>query len=191
RAPPTARRGVVGLSHVARGTFDFASIVMSARLGAAAWLLRATRMGWPVSTTHAIIGGIVGAAVTSGILTGAGGFSMVQWGQIGQIAISWVLSPVLGGLASFVLFGLIKSYLLAYKCNFGRRKTIIDEDEDERPVHPDRFAELQQTSYAGSFPGEAEKRDARRRLVTWVPVIGSGAAVVIAAMLLFKGLSKL
>ena len=187
----TVRSGIVDLSHVALDPLDFASIMMSALLGAAVWLLLATRMGWPVSTTHAIIGGIVGAAVTSGILTGAGGFSMVQWGQIGQIAISWVLSPVLGGLASFVLFGLIKRYLLAYKGKFGRRKTTMDEDEDEPPVHPDRFAELQQTSYAGSFPGEAEKRDARRRLVTWVPVIGSGAAVVIAAMLLFKGLSKL
>lgn len=71
-------------------------------------------MGWPVSTTHSIIGGIVGAAVTLGIVTGTGGLEMVQWGQIGQIAISWVLSPVLGGIVAYVLFGRIKKHILVY-----------------------------------------------------------------------------
>src|SRR5699024_2478967 len=74
---------------------SFALTMMAALLGAAIWLLLATRMGWPVSTTHAIIGGIVGAAVTTGIVTGTGGFEMVHWSEIGQIAISWVLSPLL------------------------------------------------------------------------------------------------
>src|SRR5699024_4824711 len=88
----TVRSGIVDID-VNMDPLAFAYIMMAALLGAAIWLLLATRMGWPVSTTHAIIGGIVGAAVTTGVVTGTGGFEMVQWGEIGQIAISWVLSP--------------------------------------------------------------------------------------------------
>ena len=47
---------------------------------------------------------LVGAALTVGFITGKGGLDMVQWGGIGTIAISWVLSPVLGDLAEFILF---------------------------------------------------------------------------------------
>ena len=103
----TVRSGIVDLGGLQSDAPAFAYIMMSALLGAAVWLLLATRMGWPVSTTHAIIGGIVGAAVTTGLVTGTGGLAMVQWGEIGQIAISWVLSPVLGGIAAFLLFGLL------------------------------------------------------------------------------------
>src|SRR5699024_737856 len=100
----TVRSGIVDID-LHMDPLAFAYIMMAALLGAAIWLLLATRMGWPVSTTHAIIGGIVGAAVTTGVVTGTGGFEMVQWGEIGQIAISWILSPLLGGITAYVLFG--------------------------------------------------------------------------------------
>ena len=109
----TVRSGIVDLEGMAIDPLAFALIMMSALLGAAVWLLLATRMGWPVPTTHAIIGGIVGAAVTTGLVTGTGGFAMVHWGEIGKIAVSWILSPLLGGIASFLLFGAIKRRILA------------------------------------------------------------------------------
>src|SRR5699024_5868695 len=105
----TVRSGIVDID-LHMDPLAFAYIMMAALLGAAIWLLLATRMGWPVSTTHAIIGGIVGAAVTTGVVTGTGGFEMVQWGEIGQIAISWILSPLLGGITAYVLFGAIKRH---------------------------------------------------------------------------------
>lgn len=89
----TVKSGIVDLSGVAINPMDFAFIMMAALLGAAVWLLVATRMGWPVSTTHSIIGGIIGASLTIGFVTGTGGLAMVQWSEVGQIAISWVLSP--------------------------------------------------------------------------------------------------
>lgn len=111
----TVRSGIVDLGAISGlDPLEFAYIMMASLLGAAIWLLLATRMGWPVSTTHSIVGGIVGAALTVGFITGKGGWSMVQWGQVGQIAISWVLSPVLGGVVSYLLFRGIKSSILSY-----------------------------------------------------------------------------
>lgn len=89
----TIKSGIVDLNAVSLNPMDFVYIMMAALLGAAVWLLIATRMGWPVSTTHSIIGGIIGASLTIGFVTGTGGFAMVQWSEVGMIAISWVLSP--------------------------------------------------------------------------------------------------
>jgi PiT family inorganic phosphate transporter len=66
----------------------------------------ASSRGWPVSTTHSIVGALVGFAV-AGI-----GMDAVQWGKIGQIAASWVISPALGGLLAFLLMMSIRKVIL-------------------------------------------------------------------------------
>lgn len=140
----TVRSGIVDISAISGlNPLEFAFIMMAALLGAAVWLLLATRMGWPVSTTHSIVGGIVGAALTVGFVTGKGGWSMVQWGQIGQIAISWVLSPVLGGIAAFFLFGGIKKSILVYNENAERKLQEIKLQKHElKEAHKASFEEL-------------------------------------------------
>ncbi len=72
----------------------------AALLSAALWLNFATSVGAPVSTTHSIVGGVMGAGIA------AAGFAIVSWGTMGKIAASWVISPVLGGIiaASFLYF---------------------------------------------------------------------------------------
>ena len=140
----TVRSGIVDLDAISGlAPLEFAYIMMSALLGAAIWLLAATRMGWPVSTTHSIIGGIVGAALTVGFVTGKGSWTMVQWDQIGQIAISWVLSPVLGGLVSFLLFGGIKRSILVYN---DRAKDVLEDLKKEKAAlkasHRESFEKL-------------------------------------------------
>ncbi|MDR5876307.1 inorganic phosphate transporter [Halomonas sp. CUBES01] len=72
--------------------------MLSALLAAATWLLVASMKGWPVSTTHSIVGAIVGFAV-AGL-----GAEAVDWGAVGNIAASWLVSPLLAGTAGFVLF---------------------------------------------------------------------------------------
>src|SRR5690606_6968289 len=62
----------------------------------------ATFLGAPVSTTHAIVGGVVGAGIA------ASGLGAVEWPVVGTIAASWVISPVLGGIIAAVLLGFIK-----------------------------------------------------------------------------------
>lgn len=155
----TVRSGIVDLSHAALAPMDFAFIMMAALLGAALWLLIATRMGWPVSTTHAIIGGIVGAAVTLGLVTGTGGFEMVQWGQIGTIAISWVLSPCLGAAASWIVFSQIKKHILIYGEEADARMRAIHAERiahrDRHRASFERLTELQQLAYTNKMTRDA------------------------------------
>jgi PiT family inorganic phosphate transporter len=75
-------------------------------LAAALWLNIATYFGWPVSTTHSIVGAVVGFGLI------AGGFNAVHWGVMGKIAASWVVSPLLGGLLGYLGFVFIKRRIL-------------------------------------------------------------------------------
>lgn len=223
----TVRSGIVDLETIAGDPMDFVVIMMSALLGAAVWLLIATRMGWPVSTTHAIIGGIVGAAVTIGIVSGVGGLEMVQWSEIGQIVVSWFLSPALGGLVAYLLYGAIRHHILVYNEKVDERLAALREAREQHLAHRHRTAherldEIQQSADTGSptpvhdadpvaaelaaaRAGDAAEPDptleslehqarevhAHRALIVFVPLFAAVGAVVITAMLLFKGLKNL
>jgi inorganic phosphate transporter, PiT family len=86
---------------------QFILIMMSAILAAAMWIHLATILGAPVSTTHSVVGGVVGAGIA------ASGFDVVAWPMIGAIVASWVISPGLGGLIAAALLGFIK-YTIIY-----------------------------------------------------------------------------
>lgn len=112
----TIRKGIVDLDGIDITPNQFIYVMLSALMASAFWLLFATKKGLPVSTTHAIIGGIVGSSIVLGINFGgtAFAFSTIQWSQITQIAISWVLSPLLGGIISYIIYGQVKKNILAY-----------------------------------------------------------------------------
>lgn len=80
----------------------FTWLMLSALLAAALWLNLATVLGAPVSTTHSIIGAVMGAGIT------AGGWALVNWGTIGAIVASWVISPLMGGAMAAGFLYLIK-----------------------------------------------------------------------------------
>jgi PiT family inorganic phosphate transporter len=80
--------------------------MLAALAAAGTWLLLATRAGWPVSTTHSIVGAIVGFGAV-GI-----GVEAVQWGKVSQIAISWVTSPVISGVIAFLIFRFVRGAVL-------------------------------------------------------------------------------
>ncbi len=81
--------------------------MLTALLSSAIWLHVATHFGLPVSTTHSIVGAVAGVGVV------AFGLSGVDWGTLGQIVASWVVSPVLGGTLGFVTFVFIRRRILA------------------------------------------------------------------------------
>ena len=81
--------------------------MLAAVLGAALWVNIATYFKLPVSTSHAIVGGVVGFGLVSV------GFSGIGWKVVFFIALSWVISPVFGGVVSFFLFTIIKRFILS------------------------------------------------------------------------------
>lgn len=157
----TIRKGIVDLSQIQVDPMQFVYIMMSALLAAAIWLLIATKRGWPVSTTHSIIGGIVGSSITLGFLIGGAetGFALVKWDQIGTIAISWVLSPVLGGVAAYLLYSQIKKYILNFNDQASEELIKIKEEKKAyKAKHKkafERMAEIQQISYTTQMARDA------------------------------------
>lgn len=97
----TVRSGIINQEAVGSGN-DFIALMMAALLAGALWLNIATAMGAPVSTTHAIVGAVLGAGVA------AGGLGVANWATMGSIAASWVISPVLGALVAAGFLYLIK-----------------------------------------------------------------------------------
>lgn len=80
--------------------------MMSSLLATGILLQIASYFGLPVSTTHAIVGGVLGFGAV------AGGFEAIRWGSLGWIACSWILSPLLSGLISYALFSIIEKNIL-------------------------------------------------------------------------------
>ena len=93
--------------------------MMSALLAAGTWLLIASMKGWPVSTTHSIVGALVGFAAV-GI-----GVDAVAWGKVGTIVASWVVSPVLAGTISYWLFMSVQRLILDTDNPFANAKKYV------------------------------------------------------------------
>ncbi|CAI6149539.1 MAG: hypothetical protein SPLUMA2_SPLUMAMAG2_00843 [uncultured Sulfurimonas sp.] len=100
----TIKKGIIDISAFGGNADPFIWAMMAALLAAALWLNFATMMRAPVSTTHSIVGGVMGAGIA------AAGFDIVDWGTMAKIAASWVISPVLGGvIAAAFLYSIKKS----------------------------------------------------------------------------------
>ena len=101
----TIKGGIIDPANIA-DTDTFVWLMMGALLAAALWLNLATWMGAPVSTTHSIVGGVLGAGAA------AMGWGVVNWTTMGQIAASWVISPLMGGaIAAALLYGVQRRIL--------------------------------------------------------------------------------
>jgi len=90
---------------------------MAALLAAAIWLTVATKMGLPVSTTHSIVGGVIGV----GLFIQP---SSVNWGKVTEIILSWVISPLLGAVLAFLSFYAIKKLIMEHEYPLQRTKRL-------------------------------------------------------------------
>jgi inorganic phosphate transporter, PiT family len=102
----TIRKGIIDPTPIVGSPEILVFGMLAALLAAAIWLMIATTRGWPVSTTHSIVGAIVGFAV-AGI-----GMDAVKWDKIGQIAASWVVSPLIGGVIALLLMLSVRKLIL-------------------------------------------------------------------------------
>jgi PiT family inorganic phosphate transporter len=87
----TVKNGIIDPANIGDPNV-FVWLMMGALMGAAIWLNLATWLGAPVSTTHSIVGGVMGAGIA------AGGWDIVNWDSMTNIALSWVVSPITGGI---------------------------------------------------------------------------------------------
>ncbi len=115
----TIRKGIIDADVMADDPQLMVYGMLSALLAAGTWLMIASIKGWPVSTTHSIVGAIVGFA-SVGISADA-----VHWDKVGAIVASWVVSPVMAGTISFALFMSVKRLILDTEDPFGRAKRYI------------------------------------------------------------------
>jgi len=103
----TIRKGIIDSSALVDSPDLLVFGMMASLLAAGCWLFIATTYGWPVSTTHSIVGAIIGFAAV-GISIDA-----VKWGKVIEIVSSWVISPLLAGTISFLLFLSVRKFVFA------------------------------------------------------------------------------
>lgn len=194
----TIRKGIVDISAMDFDPMLLVFVMMGSLLSAGTWLLFATFKGYPVSTTHAIVGGVLGGSIALGYATmdvGESVFGLVHWDQMAKIAISWVVSPVLGGMASYGIYWYLKKYILDYNDTVQAhiddiKKQISDlhaahdastATEEEKALHTAQVQELTRLK---------KKQNAFYALRTHAPIVAAFGTAMIAGMLLFKGLKN-
>lgn len=109
----TIRKGIVSTEILADPNLALIG-ALSAILAAALWVSFATWKSLPVSTTHSIVGAMIGFGIM------AGGFSVINWGKLAAVLISWVISPVFSLIISFLLFKFIIKVIISRKDSFIR-----------------------------------------------------------------------
>jgi len=115
----TIKKGIIDPAAFGNDPMIFVYAMSAALLAAALWLNLATWLKAPVSTTHSIVGGVLGAGVA------AGGFAIVSWTTMGKIAASWVISPVLGGVIAAIFLYIIKSQIVYKEDKLNAAKKIV------------------------------------------------------------------
>ncbi|MEJ2274368.1 MAG: inorganic phosphate transporter [Woeseiaceae bacterium] len=115
----TIRKGIVDVELLSGTPELLVYGMLAALLAAAVWLLIASTNGWPVSTTHSIVGAIVGFAAV-GI-----GVDAVQWGKVGTIVMSWVVSPATAGLIAYLIYRSVQRLILTHDDPLRRAKRYV------------------------------------------------------------------
>ena len=115
----TIRKGIVDTDLLTGSPELLIYGMLASLLSAGTWLLIASRRGWPVSTTHTIVGAIVGFAAI-GI-----GIDAVQWGQVGTIVISWVVSPLTAGFIAFLIYNSVQRLILSHDDPLAQAKRYV------------------------------------------------------------------
>jgi PiT family inorganic phosphate transporter len=105
----TIRKGLVDPLQFSDKPILFVFGMLAAVLGSALWVNIATYFKLPVSTTHSIIGGVVGFGLVSVGIAG------IKWKIVLYVVLSWIISPVFGGIIAFTIFSIIKKFILSSK----------------------------------------------------------------------------
>lgn len=194
----TVRKGIVDVSAMDFDPMLLVFVMMGSLLSGGTWLLFATFKGYPVSTTHSIVGGVLGGSIALGYATmdaGESVFGLVQWDQMVKIAISWIVSPILGGMASYGIYWYLKRYILDYNDEVQTRIdsiktqiTALNASYDASVANEEEKAAYEHQIH--EFNRLKKKQNAFYALRTHTPIVAAFGTAIIAGMLLFKGLKN-
>src|SRR5207244_2414197 len=98
----TVQKGIINPSFFAEDPMMLAYGMLASLLAAGIWLQIASYYGWPVSTTHSIVGAVLGFGAV------VGGMHAIYWKNVAWIISSWILSPLCGGLLSYLIFNILR-----------------------------------------------------------------------------------
>ena len=161
----TISKGIIDPSLVPDSNI-FVMAMLAALLSSAIWVNIATFLGAPVSTTHSIVGGVLGAGVA------AAGFAVVNWATMSKIAASWVISPVLGGVIAALFLAFIKTNIIY---------------QDDKIAAAKKWVPVLLAIMSGTFACYLAMKGLKR---VWkadaVAVIGIGMAIFVATYILVK-----
>lgn len=115
----TIRTGIIDTESITDAPELLIYGMLASLLAAGTWLLIASSFGWPVSTTHSIVGAIVGFGAV-GI-----GIEAVQWGQVGTIVLSWVVSPLTAGFIAYLIYQSVQVLILRHSDPLARAKRYV------------------------------------------------------------------
>ena len=115
----TIRKGIVDADLLAGTPELLVYGMLASLLAAGTWLLVASKNGWPVSTTHSIVGAIVGFAAV-GI-----GMEAVKWGKVGTIVMSWVVSPLTAGFIAYLIYRSVQKLILVHENPLERARRYV------------------------------------------------------------------
>ena len=209
----TIRNGIVSVSDDTMPMF-LVFVMLAALIASGLWIFLATKKALPVSTTHSIVGGIVGASLTMGLLDKQiKAMSMVNWDGIFMIALSWVISPLLGGVLAYVIFAYIHKKIIKPSEELNKTLKILKIQKKEFKKQfllelntknkEEQIKELsniilddedKSNSFYKSKLKELKEKEKELNIFsnfnTHVPIIGCVSAIIITAMLLLKGLKE-
>ena len=115
----TIRKGILDAALFSENPQLLVYGMLASLLAAGFWLLIASSLGWPVSTTHSIVGAIVGfGAVGVGV-------DAVAWDKVGNIAMSWIVSPIVAGTIAFILFRSLQNLIIDTSNPFDNAKKYV------------------------------------------------------------------
>lgn len=201
----TVRSGIVSIKE-SLSPMLLAYIMMSALCAASVWIFIATFKSLPVSSTHSIIGGIVGAALALGFIS-PNNASDISWIGIGTIVLSWIISPVMGGCLSYLVYALVFKYIVVPTKQKAIALKQIKKDKDEyKKEYIDEFMQHEKSKQYSELYGillnengeyaeklkEFNKREKDLNISGFLsarlPFIACLIAYVISSMLFFKAL---
>ncbi|MDF7675749.1 inorganic phosphate transporter [Neisseriaceae bacterium ESL0693] len=158
----TIRHGIIDLGAMQLTPSQCINVMLGALLAAALWLMYASKKGLPVSTTHSLVGGLVGGGLCLGYVVAGNSqaLHLIQWSKMGEIALSWVISPLFGGALSLLLFSQIKKRVLDYNDRITvQLKALKQEKKAYKEQHRNWFEQLSESekiSVASAMARDAE-----------------------------------